>query len=146
MKQNRQHHRLWKWSALIPVIGMLMPALSFAGSEQDGHFVLGAPGVLITSLTVDSGRDCYKLGDTLTISGHGFGASVGSRTVGYAAHGPLQIVSWSDTKIQFRIPDGSDPTTFIQGGTTLMILNGGAARSGVPTALYGRGPAYCGAE
>jgi len=80
-----------------------------------------------------------QTGDTLTVSGHGFGSGAGDRVIAYAAQGPMPIESWADAQIQFRIPTATEAPKLTPIGDTLMIMQGKKS-----FALYGRGPTFCG--
>lgn len=139
MKQMNKISWGWRlWGAL--VVGML--AISPGNAlAQTGHLILGAPGVSITDMTVNTGQKCFKQGDTLTISGHGFGSESEGYVIVYAAQGPMPIKSWTDTEVQFHVPTAAEAPTFTPIGSTLMILHG---KDAIPTSLYSDGPVFCG--
>jgi len=139
MEQTHKISRVWRlWGALAAGVLAISPISTFA---QTGHFILGAPGVLISDVTVNTGRDCFKLGDTLIVSGHGFGSESAGQVIAYAAQGPMTIESWTDAEIRFHVPTAAEAPEFTPLGDTLMILQGKD-----PFALYGRGPVFCGAN
>ncbi|MBM2813596.1 MAG: hypothetical protein HW421_358 [Ignavibacteria bacterium] len=47
------------------------------------------------------------IGDTVTITGTGFGASKGTSKVSFGLNNATEIVSWSDTQIQSKVPAGT---------------------------------------
>lgn len=53
---------------------------------------------------IDPRKGIY--GDTITISGYGFGDSKGDNEI-LLNHEPLNVVSWSDSAVAFEIPTGS---------------------------------------
>jgi len=135
MKQMKKNNQGWVLASIL-----LLGVLGFSIFAEAGTFLLGAPGVLISDMMVDGGASCFKQGDTLIISGHGFGSEGDGYVIAYATQGPMPIKSWADTEIRFRVPTVAEAPRFFPQGGTLMIIHG---KDQTPTALYTHGPVFC---
>jgi M6 family metalloprotease-like protein len=100
--------------------GWTRPATLQFTLEPNGNVALTAAFAMvpeITSLHPTSG----KVGDTVTISGTGFGAQQSTSTVAFNGTGASAISSWSDTSIVVKVPTGA--TT----GDVVVTVNGVAS-------------------
>jgi len=128
-------------STAVALSAGLLAMMAVPPVARAGMFILGAPGVTITDVTVNTDASCFKQGDTLIVSGHGFGSKSTGQVIAYATQGPMPIESWSDAEIRIHVPTAAEAPKFTPLGDTLMIMDGKN-----PFALYGHGPAFCGAN
>jgi len=140
MRHRDQGNSAWRLLSISLAAGWLTMA-SMTMPAHAGHFIMGAPGVLVVDVTVNGGGDCFQLGDIITIRGHGFGSEAGDRVIAYATQGPMPVDSWTDAEIKFHIPTKAEEPKLTPIGDTLMILSGEK-----PFILYGQAPAFCGAR
>jgi len=98
-------------------------ALTFVRAVDSKSF--SAPQSLTVSGSVSSVTPSQgAVGDSITVSGAGFGTQAGSVSIGGTA---ATVSSWSPSSIAFTVPDG-----VTAGGTTISITTNGTAAPSAP--------------
>ena len=103
----------------------------------DGQASNGVTFTVVTTPTIDEeglNPDTGQVGDSVKIKGSNFGALRGTSTVTFNGTAVTDYVSWDDTKIQVRVPEGA--TT----GPVVVTVDGEAS-SGVAFTVTGPAPA-----
>ena len=103
----------------------------------NGQASNGVIFTVVTTPTIDEdglNPDTGQVGDSVKIKGSNFGALRGTSTVTFNGTAVTDYVSWDDTKIQVRVPEGA--TT----GPVVVTVDGEAS-SGVAFTVTGPAPA-----
>lgn len=111
----------WSSSAITFSIPATTPAgthevvVSVAGQASNGYVITVHPDISAVSPLTGTG------GDAVTLTGAGFGGTQGASTLTFGGF-PLAVSLWSDTSLQFLVPDDA-----VAGENEIVVTVGGQA-------------------